>query len=208
MFDFDGTLVDSMFHFSDSVLRSLNQYNISYPDNIIEIVTPLGYSGTAEYFIRNLGVPSTVEALNEELLQLMFEKYKNEIPLKESVLPFLQALKERKERLFILTASPHNVVDICLQRLGIFDYFEQIWSCDDFKTSKSNPDIYRMAAEKIGVAPNEIAFFDDNLIAVKTAKKAGVYTIGVYDESGKSFARNLQESADQYITSYEQIVLC
>ena len=62
LFDFDGTLVDSMPSFASVMLRVLDEYNIEYGNDIIKIITPLGYHGTAEYF-RKLGKPFLAGAL-------------------------------------------------------------------------------------------------------------------------------------------------
>ena len=51
LFDFDGTLVDSMPTYGALMIRILNESGIEYPSNIIKIITPLGFIGTAEYFI-------------------------------------------------------------------------------------------------------------------------------------------------------------
>ena len=47
LFDFDGTLVDSMPTYGRMMLGILNDYGVSYPDNVLKIITPLGYAGTA-----------------------------------------------------------------------------------------------------------------------------------------------------------------
>lgn len=55
------------------------------------------------------------------------------------------------------------MLDPCLKRLGIWDLFDHVWSCDDFNTTKSDPQIYQLAAEKIGRRVDEIIFVDDNV---------------------------------------------
>ena len=60
LFDFDGTLVDSMPAFVSVMLRILDENNIKYEDDIVKIITPLGYKGTAEYF-KKLGISLSVE---------------------------------------------------------------------------------------------------------------------------------------------------
>ena len=50
LFDFDGTLVDSMPSYVSVMLRILDENGIEYEDDIVKIITPLGYAGTAEYF--------------------------------------------------------------------------------------------------------------------------------------------------------------
>ena len=56
LFDFDGTLVDSMPTFISTMLRILDENSISYGDDLVKTITPLGAEGTAEYFIRELGL--------------------------------------------------------------------------------------------------------------------------------------------------------
>ncbi len=51
LFDFDGTLVDSMPAYTGCMLRMLDENNIKYSDDIVKIITPLGFKGTAELFI-------------------------------------------------------------------------------------------------------------------------------------------------------------
>jgi beta-phosphoglucomutase-like phosphatase (HAD superfamily) len=48
LFDFDGTLVDSMPTFISGVLKELDKNNCVYGEDIIKIITPLGFNGTAE----------------------------------------------------------------------------------------------------------------------------------------------------------------
>ena len=64
LFDFDGTLVDSMPTFKKVMLRILDENNISYGDDIVKIITPLGLKGTAEYFI-SLGLNKSVEEIRD-----------------------------------------------------------------------------------------------------------------------------------------------
>ena len=52
LFDFDGTLVDSMAVYTSSLLRILDDCGIQYEKDIVKIITPLGIPGTAEYFIK------------------------------------------------------------------------------------------------------------------------------------------------------------
>jgi beta-phosphoglucomutase-like phosphatase (HAD superfamily) len=60
LFDFDGTLVDSMPTFVNSMLRILDESGIKYDENIIKIITPLGVAGTANYY-KELGVKGSTE---------------------------------------------------------------------------------------------------------------------------------------------------
>ena len=206
LFDFDGTLVDSMPYYARAMLQILDEYGVSYPSDIVKTITPLGYSGTAEYYLKAFSLPSTREALIERMLSLAKENYEKHIPLKEGVREALLALREGGASLNILTASPHDVLDVCLKRLGIYDLFDNIWSCDDFATTKANPEIYLEVARRLGVSPREYLFIDDNYNAVKTAMEAGVVAYGIYDKSGEDFAEALREMADGYLMTLADLL--
>ena len=205
LFDFDGTLVDSMPTFVSVMLSILDEYKIEYSPDIVKIITPLGYKGTAEYF-KGLGVPVAENELVPDMVRRALYEYENTILTKPGVTEALTELKARGAELNILTASPHAALDPCLVRNGIWELFTNVWSCEDFGTTKANPEIYLMAAEKIGKKPDEIIFIDDNLDAVTTAKRAGMCAYGVYDETSRDYINEMRAVADGYIYSFTELL--
>ncbi len=206
LFDFDGTLVDSMPSFVSVMLRILDENNIQYGDDIVKIITPLGYVGTARYF-RELGIHQTEEALIDQMNRYAYDAYANTIPAKNNVRQTLETLKKQGANLNVLTASPHLMLDVCLKRLELFDLFTNVWSCDDFATTKADPEIYKMAAEKIGVPVSSVLFLDDNYNADKTAKSAGMKVCGVFDPSSAEYADEIRSVSDYYITDFSEILM-
>ncbi len=206
LFDFDGTLVDSMPTYVASMLRILDEGNISYDDGIVQTITPLGVIGTAEYYISRLGLKKEKGEIIELMKQYMAEAYFNTIPAKKNVIPVLKQLKESGASLNILTASPHITLDACLKRLKIYDLFDNIWSCDDFGTVKSNPNIYASVAEALNKKVGEILFLDDNIIAIQAAKNAGIKTCGVYDSSSEGLTEEMKNTADSYIYDFSELL--
>ena len=205
LFDFDGTLVDSMPTYVSAMLRILDENQISYDKDIVKIITPLGLLGTEEYFA-NIGVKMTKEEMIGLMRKYMLEAYLYHIPAKKNVISVLKKLKDKGCNLNVLTASPHVTLDACLKRLGIYDLFTNVWSCDDFNTTKADPNIYKMAAEKIGESVENILFLDDNFNADKTAKTAGMQVCGVYDDSSKEYVDEIKEIADYYIYDFEELL--
>ena len=205
LFDFDGTLVDSMPAYEKIMLDILAEYQVSYPPDVIKRITPLGYIGTAEYFVQ-LGAPLSHEAMIRLINQRMHHAYAYEIPAKEQVAEALAKLKAAGHHLSVLTASPHAVLDPCLKRLGLWELFENVWSCEDFSTTKSDPQIYLMAAQRLGVQVQDVIFLDDNLHADRTAKAAGCRVIGVYDDSSRENEAQIRQIADGYIYHMGELV--
>ena len=205
LFDFDGTLVDSMPTFISVMLRILDEHGIVYGEDIVSIITPLGYGGTADYY-RTLGLTVPREELVEQMMRYAQEEYTHRIPAKDTVTDTLREMRARGMSLNVLTASPHSMLDPCLKRLGIFELFDHVWSCDDFKTTKADPHIYAAAAEAIGVPIDRITFVDDNIGAVRTAKAAGMHVAAIYDPSSADCEAAMRGIADRYLYTLAELL--
>lgn len=205
LFDFDGTLVDSMPSFAALMLRILDENGISYGDDIVKIITPLGYHGTARYF-RTLGINASEEELIATMNRYAYEDYAYHIEAKETVPETLRALRAAGASLNVLTASPHAALDPCLKRLGLWELFDNVWSCDDFATTKADPDIYVRAAARIGVSVGDVIFVDDNVNAVKTAALAGTHSYGIFDPSSADYVDEMQKVSERYLQTLSELL--
>lgn len=206
LFDFDGTLVDSMPHYVATMLRILEENRISYPDDIVRIITPLGAGGAARYFIEQLGLNMEVDQVRELMGKYILDAYVHTIPAKPHVIAALKELKQRGASLNVLTASPHVVLDPCLKRLGLWELFDNIWSCEDFDTTKTDPEIYRRAARRLNTTVEKVLFLDDNYHADKAAKTAGMLVCGVYDATSDNDAEEIKSVSDFYISDFTQLL--
>ena len=63
-----------------------------------------------------------------------------------------------------------------------------------------------MAKNKLGAEESQIAVFDDADFALITAKEAGFYTVGVYDDSYKNERKNIEIICDRYIESFQELL--
>lgn len=206
LFDFDGTLVDSMPTYQGMMRKILTDYNVAYPDDLFKTITPLGHKLTAEYFVEKLGHPVDAETLLARMNSDAVEAYATRVEAKPNVTSVLHTLHERGHSLNVLTASPHTQLDPCLRRLGIYELFDNVWSCNDFGTGKSDPEIYRAAAKAMGVPTSEVIFLDDNYNADKTAREAGCRVIGVFDESSREYEQEIRAITEAYIYDFSELL--
>lgn len=206
LFDFDGTLVDSMPTFAEVMLNVLDSRNIPHPDDLIKRITPMGSKKSAEYYVE-LGLNMTVPEILEEIRLNFIDAYTYKIPAKSNVIETLKKLKAQGDDLNVLTASPHSSLDPCLKRLGIYDLFSNVWSCDDdFGTTKTNPEIYKEAAQRMGVTVDKVIFIDDNLYADRAAKQSGATVYGIYDDSSAEFEEDIKAATDRYIYDFAELL--
>lgn len=205
LFDFDGTLVDSMPVYASVMKGVLDENGIQYGEDLIRTITPLGYHDTALYF-QKIGLKMEKEAILSIIQSRMIDAYTHRVPAKSHVPEVLKELKNRGCSLNVLTASPHMTMDPCLQRLGITDLFDNIWSCEDFGMNKANSDIYHRAAQKMGVPIGDVLFLDDNPNADRAARLAGMKVCGVFDAFTAEFTEEMKRDNDYYIDDFLQLL--
>ena len=204
IFDFDGTLVDSMPTFAQAMVNIFKQEQLPYPDDFVKIITPLGYKGTAQYAIK-CGYTKDADTFVSDAAAAMVPAYLYDIPLKADVYEKLQQLKSEGHSLNVLTASPHVVLDPCLKRVGVYDLFDHIWSCEDFGLTKADVPLYEKVAAALNEKLEDCIFLDDNIGSVSTAKKAGMTAVAVYDSTSEDMVEEMNAIADRYIYSFAEL---
>ncbi|MBQ7924176.1 MAG: HAD family phosphatase [Clostridia bacterium] len=206
IFDFDGTLVDSMTPAVKVLLGYLDERGVKYPDDIIKTIIPLGYRGIADYYVSEFGLKETPKEVYATIVERLEGVYANDVMPKPEVEKTVAELKARGASLSILTASPHEFLDPCVKRLGWEKYFDNLWSSEDFNMKKSEPFIFIEAAKRLGKQPCECYMVDDNVKALFSAKQAGLKTIAVYDSYSKEYESEMRSFADKYVVVFNEIL--
>lgn len=204
IFDMDGTLVDSMGYWKGLVReylarRGLGDVTAEFSERLMTMTMAEG----AEELIRTFGLSGTAEEMIEEQNAIMAGHYRRDVPLKPGAEAYLRTLKERGVAMCVASATAEGLVEDCLTRLGVRKYFQFILSCEGIGVSKRQPDIYCLAARRLGAGPGGIAVYEDAPYAIKTAKAAGFYVVAVYEESEKDHWEGLKALADEHITHWK-----
>jgi len=205
IFDFDGTLIDSM-----TMWRNMG--NIFLKENNLP---PLKYqkkmrNDTWEVeFLKavneQLGLDISQEFFFKWFSDYVIDAYDRHLPLKPTAYEFLEKLHNDGVKMCICSSTHRFMMEPALKRLDLLKFFEFTCHCNDFGMEKDKPDIYMHCAEKLGAAsPSEVAVFEDALYAVKTVSEAGFYTVGIYDVTEKN-AEEVKRYCHQYIENYSQL---
>lgn len=206
VFDLDDTLVDSWSRFDRGMLPVLDAEGIVYDrEEMIAKMHPQGVPPTAALFCE-MGVPGTVEEVTRRLEEGMHREYAHSIFLMPGAREYLTRLREQGVRLFVLTASPHSITDPCLENNGVSDWFERVWTVEDYGMGKSNPQLFVKVVEDIGVSAAEILYYDDNPVAVVNAAAAGMQVCGVLCPRTPQNARRIRMETEHHITSFEELL--
>ena len=202
IFDFDGTLFDSMFiwdNVGEIYLRSLGKEPKA---SMREDVRALSLYQSACYFKQEYDLSLSVEEIMRGINQTIEHFYIHEVLPKPGVADFLKRMHKDGISMCIATASDRYQIEAALSRCGMEHYFEAIFTCSEVGHGKDEPVIFQKAMEHFGADRNSAIVFEDAIHAIQTAKADGFAVVAVFDSSEKRQAE-ICNLADCYITDFE-----
>jgi len=202
IFDMDGTLLNSMIYWYESGARIIKDY---FKDpKVVDKIKEMSAREVVIYAKEELNA-NQVKEFRARWLEAMMQHYLNDIKQVKGAKKFLDKCKEAGIRMGIATGTNETLSVPALQKQGLLDYFEFVISEDTVGKGKGEPDIYLIAASKLGVTPENCIVFEDGLHGAKTVKKAGFKLVGIYDEVGSHYEDELKALADLYIYDFEDL---
>lgn len=202
IFDFDGTLFDSLWLWEDIDRRFLAARGIAVPCDYMTTVGAMEYRRTAEYTIERFGLDETPEALMAEWTAMSVEAYATVVKPKPHIVRIAKTLFERGVPLAVATSATMDMCMPALKNNGLENIFSAVVTTHGIGKGKTDPDVYFVAANRIAVDPQRCAVFEDNIIALETAKTAGFITVGVHDKLAHSHWKDICAVADMIIPSH------
>lgn len=101
--------------------------------------------------------------------------------LKKGAVELLEFLKQNGVRMAVASGSARYEIDWKLGETGIIDYFDAFAGGDDVERCKPAPDVYLLAAERLGVKPEDCFVVEDASLGVLSGHAAGMKCIGIAD---------------------------
>lgn len=203
IFDVDGVLLNSMPVWENLGEIYLERLGIEAEKGLGETLFAMSLEEGADYLIENYGLKQTPGEIIAGLNREVQDFYGRKVPLKEGVRGYLQEFRDRKIPMAIATSGDRANAETALKRLKVLSYFRAVFTCSEIGSSKSHPDIYYAAALQLDTDPSDTWVFEDALHAIRTAKKAGFRTAGVYDRaSGRDLAQ-IRDTADIYLPEFK-----
>lgn len=208
IFDFDGTLLDSMDMWDHVATDYIRTQGMEPPDGMEEKLMSMTLEESGEYFIRECGLQKSVEEYIQDIYEFVLQRYRNDLVLKPGAATFIRQMCEAGKKMCILTSTGRPCVEAACVHYGLEQWipFSEIDTCSDLGMNKRSPEIYCHVAEQMGVTPQQTAVFEDAPFAVKSAKQAGCLVCAVDDPSAQSGRAVIEEYADYQIPNFLDLV--
>jgi HAD superfamily hydrolase (TIGR01509 family) len=206
IFDLDGTLIDSMWVWSKIDYDYLGKRGIDLPIDLKDHITHLSFNDTAKYFKERFRLKESLEEIKIEWNAMALYEYSHNIILKPGVINFLHFLKAKDIKIALATSNSRLLLELALKRNGVYQYFDVITTTDEVSRNKSFPDVYLLAADRLGVNADSCVVFEDILPAIIGAKAAGMKVVGVHDSSSEHQRNDICKIADIFINDYQELI--
>ena len=206
IFDFDGTLFDSMHVWKGYKDNFFNYLGIELTEEDKDAFKGLFLRETFLLAIDRFNLKYTYEELLSKLFDYIKARYLTETEPKNDIIEFLEKLKAKGVRIGIATATGEPALEAVLEKYGMLHYFSSIYSTYTVGASKTEPKVYDVVLREIGTEKETTWVFEDALYAAKTAKSNGYNVVGIFDKSEPN-QDELRELVDIYIHNYKELDL-
>ena len=201
IFDFDGTLFDSMHVWKGIRYKIFDIIGVELTKEDEEAFKGLFLKETIVLAKERFNLQESYEELLGKLFQYIKNRYLTETEPKNDIIEFLQKLKSKGVKIGIATATGEVALEAVLEKYGMLHYFSAIYSTYTVGASKTEPRVYDVVLNELGTDKNTTWVFEDALYAAKTAKANGYNVVGIYDKSEPD-QEELKRTVDIYINNY------
>lgn len=202
IFDLDGTLVlSAQLHYrAYQQAIGVKRFSVSY-----KIFKTKYYGCGARYIVAHFLEKNETDKVVTSYAKKKQKQFGNLLRIHQlrtvtGVRQILKKLTVKNISLAIASAAQKKSIIAMLQKTRLEKYFPVVISGEDVPRTKPAPDIFLLAAKKLGLSPKDCLVFEDSSEGVTAAKKAGMMCIALLTTRSKK--ELLIAGADQVIKDY------
>ena len=177
--DFDGTLVNTFEANWKAYERAFSEEGLS-----ISLEEYKGIYGMRfDDFMRTVGITDVDAAKRIRDLKTLYypDFFDKIVPNKRLIDELVNFRRAGGKTAIASTARKENLMNV-LEYFQLSELFDLIYSADDVKKGKPNPEIYLKTMQQLGAAPEETLIYEDSEVGVQAAAASGAKYIRVNEE--------------------------
>ncbi len=208
IFDMDGVLIDSEPIYSGLFEQFFESLGIKADEAERAEFAGINVKDASERIKRfHPSLNKTAAEIEESLHQVYCESFQNlppEFPLIDGVLFWIREFRRAGLKIAVATSTYSDIARSIIGHFGLFPYLDALATGGEVAKGKPAPDIYRLAASRLGVSPDECLAIEDSLNGILSAKAA---SMRCYAFSGTDTFHTDYSRADFVFSRYDRETL-
>jgi HAD superfamily hydrolase (TIGR01509 family) len=205
IFDFDGTLVDSLWVWDRLDELYLTPRGIEIPKDFQQNLGGMSIKETASYYKEYFDLSDDPSEILAEWRNLIHEIYIKSILFKDSGKDLLLNLYDKGYLLGLGTSNDRTIVEDYLALHGVKDCFSSIHTTSEVGKSKPYPDIFLRVLSDFSLEKEDCIVIEDTYEGVMGAKNAGIEVIAIKDPYHFTRTDDIAREADFLIESLSEL---
>jgi HAD superfamily hydrolase (TIGR01509 family) len=203
VFDLDGVLIQSEEIWDAVRERYVRERGGRYDEEVQRAMMGMSAPEWSRFLHEEAGVPGEPEDINRDVVELMLDAYRTELPLLPGA---VEAVRRTADAFPLALASSSNrlIFEEVLRLAGIADCFKATVSSEEVDRGKPAPDVYLEAAHRLGVESERCAAVEDSHAGIRSAKAAGMRVVAIPNPSYPPDDEAL-ELADATLASLDEL---
>jgi HAD superfamily hydrolase (TIGR01509 family) len=202
VFDWDGVIIDSSVQHEESWKRLATEEGKPLPEGHFKRSFGMKNELIIPGILRWADDPAEVRRLSlrkEELYRIV--AVETGIRPLDGVVPFLSALAVAKIPCAIGSSTHRLNIDTLLDAMGVRSYFREIVSAEDVSHGKPDPEVFQLAAGRIGFRPDQCVVFEDAHVGIEAGLAGGFKVVAV----AGTHPRNTLEDAHRIVDRLDEL---
>ncbi|MBD1909079.1 MULTISPECIES: HAD family phosphatase [unclassified Leptolyngbya] len=177
IFDCDGTIAHTLPVHFEAWQATLGEFGAVLPEDWYYERTGLTAAKFLQEFNQAFGY-----AIDIQRLEVERQRHFSRLVHRVQAVPAVAAIAHEnygRVPMAIASNGQRSVVEPTIESIGLRSLFNTIVTINDVKVGKPEPDLFLLAAERMGVAPQECIVYEDSDVGLEAAERAGMRWVDV-----------------------------
>lgn len=202
--DLDGSLADSLSAMQEVLQRFLRPHGVAASPALFDELNGSSLKEIVETLKDRYALEAPATQLLEVYNRLILDVYGESVTPMAGSTRLLADAQRAGYQMLLVTAGNPGPAQHFVRRHGWEAYFSGYVFGDEVSLGKPAPDIYRLALRKANAACEAVSVLEDSPSGVKSAKAAGLFTIGLVGMHGS--ATLLESGADRTVSTLDAVL--
>ena len=203
IWDMDGVIVDTAPYHLKAWQHVFQKKGVNFTEDDFRRNFGKRNDTIIRYTLGESILQSEINAIISEKEPTFRDAVRKNIKPFPGAIKLIKALRKHGFKMALASSAPIENIQLLIQGLGIENYFNAIVSGRDVAEGKPSPQVFLLAAKKLGVAPENCIVIEDAVAGVTAAKRAGMHCLAITN----THPRQSFNEADLIVDSLETITI-